>query len=61
MRLNRHLTKNFPLYKTETNQIVKLVKAFKTSQGLAFTAEIMVGTDKSKWTQVLKSELRKVK
>lgn len=57
--INKHLMKEFPVYNV-TNQSykVKLLRAIKTSEGLVFTAEIMSGENKGKWTTVNKKNLK---
>jgi hypothetical protein len=57
--INKHLMKEFPVY-TVMNQSykIKLLKAIKTSDGLVFTAEIINGEHKGKWTTVNKDDLK---
>jgi len=61
MKINRHFIKDFPKYKViGKSYIVKLVKAYKTDNGLFFTAEIVSGDGIGKWTSVNKKELKGV-
>ena len=56
--INKHLLKNSPSYKVKnTDYKVKLLKVYKTNDGLCFTAEILDGTHKTKWTSVNKKDL----
>ena len=65
MKVNRHLLKTEPLYnvkfKHDVLYAVKLVKAYKTDNGLHFTAEIVKGDDKGKLTTVAKKDLTIIK
>lgn len=57
--INKHLMKQFPVYNVINQSYkVKLLKAIKTDKGLSFTAEIMSGENKGKWTTVNKKDLR---
>jgi hypothetical protein len=57
--INKHLMKEFPVYSVANQSYkVKLLKAIKTSVGLVFTAEIMNGRHKGKWTTVNKKDLK---
>lgn len=56
--VNKHLMKEFPVYNVMNQSYkVKLLKVIKTSGGLVFTAEIMNGKHKGKWTTVNKKDL----
>lgn len=57
--LNKHLTKQFPVHSVINQQYkVKLLKAIRTNEGIVFTAEIMNGKHKGKWTTVNKKDLK---
>ena len=57
--INKHLMKEFPVYSVLNQSYkVKLLKAIKTREGLVFTAQIMNGEHKGKWTTVNKKDLK---
>jgi len=59
MQVNRHLLKNSPVYSiNNTETLVKLIHVYKTDKGLCFTAEIVNGADKGKWTTVFKKNIK---
>lgn len=60
MTINRHFIKTSPTYQVNGDK-VKLLKVLKTNQGLVFTAEILDGNDKGKWTTVNKKDLKLIK
>ncbi len=60
MSIKGHLFKTRPLYQDGKGQIVKLLKVYKTDDGLCFTTQIMTGEHKGKWTQAFKNELKRV-
>lgn len=57
LKVNHHLLKTGPLYETD-KYTVKLVKAVSYN---TFTAEIMTGEHKEKWTTVYRDKLRRLK
>lgn len=57
--LNKHLIKQFPVYSVMNQRYkVKLLKVIRTNEGIVFTAEIMDGKHKGKWTTVNKKDLK---
>lgn len=57
--INKHLIKEFPVYSVLNQSYkVKLLKAIRTREGLSFTAQIMNGEHKGKWTTVNKKDLK---
>lgn len=62
MKINKHLMKKTPQYKVKGKDYsVKLTVVVKTRDGLSFSAEIMDGEHKGKWTTVNKSQLELMK
>lgn len=58
LKVNHHLTKTYPQYKVLGKRYkVKLLQVRSANSGLVFTAEILNGKDKGKWTTVCKNNL----
>lgn len=57
MKINKHLLKKKAWKVYDRDYGVILLKAFRTVNGIEFTAEIADGEHKGKWTGVSKSEI----